>query len=323
MMEEKEIRRRLDSVTAELLSTYEELDVLSTVAEIAGSTADITVAGQQILDEAMTLLDVDTAFVAYTDPEIEGREPPPRGVSPEERDAIVEAVGGRLKETSRPVLLAPFTEGSAIPHAPDAVLAVPLRFEDQMLGVICLGRRGEGATFAAGDLKVMSVLGSSAASVVLQRKNLDLSRLTHQLEERNMLLQGLLAVSRELASSLDLDRLLHALSSLPARALGFDRCAVLLDDGATRRIRSRDRVAREVPGVGRGPGLTGPGRGIAWGRGLGGIRRRPDGRPGRSGREGTFPHGSLRNPILAGDSSERRPGNARSALLRKRECVVH
>ncbi|HET9480182.1 MAG TPA: GAF domain-containing protein, partial [Candidatus Polarisedimenticolia bacterium] len=159
-------------------------------------------------------------------------------------DAIAAALAGWLAGQPRPEVMAPFTAGAGIPHAPDALIAVPLLSEGVVLGAMGLGRRGEGKTFTAGDLKILSVIGSSAASVLLQRKNLDLARLSRRLEERNRLLKGILAISREIASSLDLERLLHALANLPTRTLGFDRCAVLLDEGSRLRLRAVSGVAK-------------------------------------------------------------------------------
>lgn len=243
-MSEADLRRRLDSVTAELLSTYEEIEVLTTVAEIAASTADITAVGRRLLDEAAGLLQAGVAFIFYSDPELKGEEPAPIGVTAEERDAIAAALKPWLSHQPRPVVMAPFHEGAGIPHAPDALAAVPLKCEGLDLGALCLGRRGEGQTFTAGDLKILSVLGSSAASVLLQRRNLDLTRLSRILEERNRLLNGILTISREIAASLDLDRLLHALANLPTKALGFDRCAVMLEEGTRRRLRAVSGVPR-------------------------------------------------------------------------------
>ena len=242
--EEIDLRRRLDSVTSELLGTYEEIEVLTTVAEIAASNADVAAVGQRILDEASALLQADVAFIIYSDPELKGEEPAPAGITGQERDALGAVLARWLADQPRPVVMAPFLEGAGIPHAPDALLAIPLRSEGLTLGAICLGKRGEGVTFTASDQKILSVLGSSAASALLQRKNLDLVRLTRGLEERNQLLKGILSISREIASTLDLDRLLHALANLPTRALGFDRCAVALDDGGRRRLRA-------VSGIGK------------------------------------------------------------------------
>ena len=241
---EGDLRRRLDGVTAELLAAYEELDVLSTVAEIAGAVSDVAVAGHRILEEAAKLLEADVAFIFYTDQELRGEEPPPIGVNAAERDALAKILSGWLSGNARPTVMAPFQEGAGVPHAPDAMAAVPLRCEGQVLGAICLGRWGDGATFAAGDLKILAALAASAAAVLLQRKNLDLSRLTRRLEDRNKLLKGIFTISGEIASSLDLDRLLHAISNLSARVLGFDRCAVLLDIGARRRLRAVSGVRK-------------------------------------------------------------------------------
>jgi len=243
-MSEADLKRRLDSVTAELLATYEELEALTTVAEIAASTADVGVVGRRLLDEASSLLGAEVAFIIYTDPDLKGEEPPPSGISPQERDALRAILATWIETHPKPAVMAPFAEGASVPHAPDALLAVPLRWEGAALGAICLGRRGAGRTFSAGDLKILSVLGSSAGAVLLQRKNLDLVRLTRRLEERTQLLKGILSISREIAASLDLDRLLHALANLPSVALGFDRCAVLLEEGGNRRLRSVSGVAR-------------------------------------------------------------------------------
>ncbi len=242
-MSEADLRRRLDSVTEQLLATYEELEVLSTVSEIASSTTDVAVAGGRILREAAALLEADVAFIYYSDPELKGEEPAPLGLSADERDALAAVLARTAGSASRPILMAPFAEGAGVPHAPDALLAAPLRIEEQALGALCLGRRGEGRTFAAGDLKIAGALASSAASVLLQRKNLDLARLTRRLEERTALLKGIVAVSREITASLDLDRILHALVNLPARLLGFDRCAVAIDEGG-RRLRAVSGSAR-------------------------------------------------------------------------------
>ncbi len=274
-MSEGELRRRLDSVTEELLAVYEELEVLSGVATIANTTADVAVAGRRILEEAAGLLEADVAFIVYSDSELRAEAPAPLGVTLEERDAIAEVLGEKLAEGAGPILKAPFAEGAAIPHAPDSLMVVPLRCQDEGLGAICLGRRGEKRAFTAGDLKLLSVLGSSAAAVLLQRKNLDLARITRVLEERNNLFQGILSISHEIAASLDLDRLLHAITNLPARLLGFDRCAVLLEEGGRRRLRA-------VSGVGRvdraDPELASLERFLDWvaGRGEGVLVRRSE-----------------------------------------------
>lgn len=118
--EETDLRRRLDSVTAELLGTYEEIEVLTTVAEIAASNADVATVGKRILDEASALLQADVAFIIYSDPELKGEEPAPAGITGQERDALGALLARWLGDRPRPVVMAPFLEGAGIPHAPDA-----------------------------------------------------------------------------------------------------------------------------------------------------------------------------------------------------------
>src|SRR5262245_27584045 len=117
--EATELRRRLDGVTAELLGTYEEIEVLTTVAEIAASNADVAAVGQRILDEASGLLQADVAFIIYSDPELKGEEPVPAGITGSERDALSGVLAGWLTNNPKPVVMAPFLEGAGIPHAPD------------------------------------------------------------------------------------------------------------------------------------------------------------------------------------------------------------
>jgi len=243
-MNQDDLRRRLDSVTAELLSTYEEMEVLTTVSEIASATADVGSVGRRVLDEAVGLIEADVAFMTYSDAELKGEEPDPVGISREERDMLGTVLQPWLGGKPRPEVMAPFTQGASVPHAPYALLAVPLRAQDLVLGALCLGRRGEGATFSAPDLKILSVLGSSAAAVLLQRKNLDLVRMALNLERRNILFKGIMSISQESTASLDLRKLLHALANLPTRTLGFDRCAVLMEDGGRLRLRAVSGTAK-------------------------------------------------------------------------------
>lgn len=231
-------RRRLEEVTEELLGLYEEINVFYTVSGIAAASADVAVAGRRILEEAVGLLEADVGFIVYTGADLKGEEPEPAGLSREACAAIASVLAQRVKAGRGAVVIAPFTEGSAVPRAPEAVVAAPLAVEGETLGLICLGRRGRGATFTAGDEKILSVLAAQAALVISQRRNLDLRRLAKNLEERTAALKAIGEIGREITSSLDLDRILRAVADLPPRVLGFDRCGVLVERGGRLRIRA-------------------------------------------------------------------------------------
>jgi len=235
---------RLEQVTEELLNLYEEINVLYTVSGIAARSADVAVAGSRILEEAVTLLAADVGFISYASDDLKSEEPEPVGLPREACRILAAAIVPKLAGGSRSLVAAPFSEGAAVPRAPEAIVAAPLSTEGEWLGFLCLGRRGRGSTFTSGDEKIVTVLAAQAALVIAQRRNLDLTRLTRGLEERTAALKGIVEVGREITSSLDADRILRALADLPARVLGFDRCAVLVDERGTLRVRA-------VSGVGR------------------------------------------------------------------------
>lgn len=247
-----EARRRLEEVTEELLGLYEEINVLHTVSEIAARAEDAAAAGRRILDEAVGLLKADVGFIVYGSADLAEEEPEPAGLPREACRRIAELIAPRIPAGATSLVVAPFTEGAGIPRAPEAVLAAPLAVEGERLGLLGLGRRGRAARFTSGDEKIASVLAAQAALVISQRLNLDLKRLARSLSERTAALRGILEISREITSTLDLDRVLRAVADLPARVLGFDRCGVLVEEGGRSRLRALSgavQVDREDEGV--------------------------------------------------------------------------
>jgi len=236
--------RRLEQVTEDLLALYEEINVLYSVAEIAALSADLGAAGRRILDEAVALLKADVGFIVYTSDDLRGEEPEPVGLTRDACHALADVLARRLGREGRSFVAAPFIEGSAIARAPEAVVASPLMTGGEVLGLLCLGRRGKGATFTSGDGKIVSVLAAQAGLVFAQRRNLDLKRLARGLEERTAALKGILEVGKEITSTLDSDRILRAVADLPARLLGFDRCGVLVDERGILRLRALSGVTR-------------------------------------------------------------------------------
>ena len=235
---------RLEAVTAELLELYEEVNVLYSVAGIAARSADLSGAGRLILDEAVTLLGADVGFIHYADEDLRSEEPRPVGLAPEACREIAALLEPRLGPEGGALVVAPFADAAAIPKAPEAVAAAHLAADGERLGLICLGRRGKGASFTAGDQKILSVIAAQAALVTAQRRNLDLSRMARDLEERTKALRGVLEVGREITSTLDLDRVLRAVADLPARVLGFERCGVAVEQAGGFKLRALSDVRR-------------------------------------------------------------------------------
>ncbi|HZE89796.1 MAG TPA: GAF domain-containing protein, partial [Verrucomicrobiae bacterium] len=245
-------RQRLEMVTEELLNLYEEMNVLYSVSEIAARSADIAGAGARILEEAVALLKADVGLIVYASADLRAEEPEPTGLPREACRRLAEIVALRIDAAAGSIVIAPFVEGASVPRAPEAIVAASLAVEKESLGILCLGRRGRGASFTSGDQKILSVLATQTALVIEQRRNLDLSRAAKSLAERAEALRGIAEVGREVASTLDAPRILRALADLPARLLGFDRCGVLVDERGALRIEAISaaaRVDREDPSV--------------------------------------------------------------------------
>ena len=132
------------------------------------------------------------------------------------------------------------------------------------------GRRARGSSIEQ-DREILEGLAGSAA-VALRNAQL------HAAEKRARDLAFLLEVSREITSTLDLDRVLLTVVNLSARAFTFDRGAVALVDRGTLGDPGGRRAGADRP---QGPRAPGPGGT----RGLGRIpwRGLPPARPGGPG----------------------------------------
>jgi GAF domain-containing protein/biotin carboxyl carrier protein len=100
------------------------------------------------------------------------------------------------------------------------VMATPMVTRGVTVGAIQVtNKRGGSGIFDDRDRQIMEGLASSAA-VALRNAQL------HAAEKRAKDLAILLEISREITSTLDLDRILHSVVNLASRALSFDRAAI-------------------------------------------------------------------------------------------------
>jgi diguanylate cyclase (GGDEF)-like protein len=112
--------------------------------------------------------------------------------------------------------------GKTIPGTDDvdeSMLVVPMRFEEQVVGVVTLSKLGIGQ-FSEDDLRLLSILADQAAIALESARNLATS------QSLAVELRRLLDMSSELSQSLDP----HAVADLIARhlvgALGADECTI-------------------------------------------------------------------------------------------------
>jgi multidrug resistance efflux pump/GAF domain-containing protein len=168
-------------------------------------------------------------------------------------------IGERLLGAQRP-----WSEvADALPSAAGATLVVPLQVGDERVGVIQLSDKGgPGGLFNVDDRELVEALAPVTALALRNAR-------VHSAGQRAEDITLILEISREIGSTLDLDRVLRSVVNLASRALTFDRGAVGLYDKGKCEIRAvagqehvdpkdprlQDLIARAGWAAGRGETL--------------------------------------------------------------------
>lgn len=98
-------------------------------------------------------------------------------------------------------------------------MAAPLRKEDEVLGVVELINKLDGAQFNEEDLFFLSSISEQAAVALHNANLLESERKVHALD-------ALLKISQEITSTLDLDHVLTTVVQQAASVVPFDRCVI-------------------------------------------------------------------------------------------------
>jgi len=236
-MAEDELKRLQEtnqSLTRELLSAYEELDLLHTLASIFATSADVDEMGGRLVEEAVANLSAAVGFMVFTGEGMEEFDPVLQGAGAEEVQAFVQVAAPGVMAGKAVLLDHALAEG----YEPRPLLTVPLHSREGIFGVLGLMRAPGSQAFSAGDGKALSVLATQAAGVILQKRNLDLTYLSERLRRTNEGLQTLLDISRELTSTLDVGRVLAAMVNLPGQVVPYDRASISLKEGNRWQLRA-------------------------------------------------------------------------------------
>lgn len=103
-----------------------------------------------------------------------------------------------------------------------SVLKVPLLEDEATVGVIIVAnKRGRRPEFVETDALLLTDLGHQAVRALHNARRFGAERRAEELD-------ALLAVSREITSTLDLDRVMKTVANASAALVNFDRCAVAL-----------------------------------------------------------------------------------------------
>lgn len=219
--------RTIESLTRNLLESYEELDLLYRLAGRLASSLDVQENMELVLDEAIEIFGADLGWVL---PAQIGRDLfrlRRKGIDLETlrvlQDRIVcEVLDGGKARVFEGLRSRTDLDGA---NLPDSLLCTVLKVDRHGFGVLCVGYRETGKGFTAGDLKLANALASSAA-VALENQRLNLER--RKQEQTEIHRQEEMRLAHEIQAHL-LPKAVPELAgydiagqSLPARGVGGD-----------------------------------------------------------------------------------------------------
>ena len=213
------------------------LKMLQSVAARLNRFNSVREIGEAIVTELRSLVDYHSCRVYLA----EGDELVPIAVKGEEaseaetlwalRVPVGFGITGRVAESGRSLLLPNSQDcefGELIPGTgpiDESVVAVPLRYESRVNGVVFLSQLGVDR-FDENDVRLLEVLAGYAASA------LENARLYESLQREAEHTKAWLEFSDELSSAGTVDAMMDAAVETVARLLGADQCSLWLEDEA-------------------------------------------------------------------------------------------
>jgi RND family efflux transporter MFP subunit len=127
-----------------------------------------------------------------------------------------------------------------------SLLTVPLLEEEETVGaIIIVNKRGRRPRFAEADSLLLTDLGHQAVRALHNARRSGAERRVQELD-------ALLAVSREITATLDLDRVMKTVANASAALVSFDRCAVAVVQRGKLRlgaVSGVDEISRSEPSI--------------------------------------------------------------------------
>jgi serine phosphatase RsbU (regulator of sigma subunit) len=194
------LRRSVESLTVELLTVYEELDLLYSLGAQFGRLADEDQIVAVTLKEAMEILSADCGWTILWD----GEKPRvPEGCCIQIDRGTVEQINRAVFEplhfqSKGQVLMHSLRRDCQLAQAdvPSPFLASSLSVGDISLGYLCLGRREGNRSFTSADQKLITAVALLTAveleNARLQRSELEKQRMVNELELARRIQQSLL-----------------------------------------------------------------------------------------------------------------------------------
>ncbi len=249
---------RSERKTVGMLRAIERLTNLYDLSKAFGSTIEIDELSRLIVRKAADFVTAETASLWVLDAQ-EGEvslaattvnenydvESPPEAVGGSiVGDVIAEQSALRRNRIPESDPVASETPGYPI----RAVIAVPLLEEETAIGALVLAnKRGRHPEFSAEDEELLQDLGRQAVRALHTARQ-------HEAEKKVQELDALLAVSREITATLDLDKVMQTVVNATAALIPYERCGIgIFQKGRLRlgAISGAAEVNRQDPGVRR------------------------------------------------------------------------
>jgi len=129
-----------------------------------------------------------------------------------------------------------------------SVLTVPLLEDEQPVGaLVIVNKRGRHPQFTEADTLLLTDLGHQAVRALHNARRFGAERRAEELD-------ALLAVSREITSTLDLDRVMKTVANASAALVNFDRCAVAIVQRGKLKlgaVSGVDEISKNDPSIAR------------------------------------------------------------------------
>ena len=219
----------------------------------SSSELDLSALLNRLAISAVRLLDADSGAIALVDEEagtarIEaGYNLAPGALG--SRFAAGEGLTGLALARRRPVLIDPEDPQptvTAVPRPPAlAHLAVPIWWQNRLIGTFTLSSGRAGKRFTPADLETLATLARHAAVAI------ENAGLYSALQERFSQVQGISAVGTALIAERDLDRVLGTVADQVMSLLGADGCSIaLLEPAEAAPTSGRELAVAVVTGIG-------------------------------------------------------------------------
>jgi GAF domain-containing protein len=218
------------------LATLERLTALYDIGRVFNSTLELADLLPVMAEKILDLLGAQACNLWLVDPEREdlyfaqqvGEDPT---TQEDHRIPLGEGLLGQAARQGEARLVADAREEPLLAARQQAsadfrietVMCAPLLKDEQVLGVVEVVNKLEGTPFDEDDLFLLKSIGEQAAIALSNANLLEAERKVHELD-------ALLAISQEITSTLNLDRVLTTVVHQAATVVPFDRCAIALFD---------------------------------------------------------------------------------------------